>query len=109
MALGKPVVATQWSGPADYLTDDNSYAVGYRLVELGKTHGPYAADQVWAEPDLADAARAMRSIHASPPAAASVGQRGRSDILGRYSAKAVAPIISERLSAIPIHRMQEIA
>ena len=42
MALGRPVVATHYSGNADFMTPWNSFPVPYRLIELDETHGRYA-------------------------------------------------------------------
>ncbi len=35
MALGKPVIATRYSGNLDFMTDANSYLVDYTLTEIG--------------------------------------------------------------------------
>ena len=35
MALGKPVIATGYSGNLDYMTDENAYLVDYTLREVG--------------------------------------------------------------------------
>ena len=51
MALGKPVVATGWSGNMDFMTPWNSCPVDYRLVTLDTDHGPYPRGQSWADPD----------------------------------------------------------
>jgi glycosyltransferase involved in cell wall biosynthesis len=100
MALGKPVVGTPWSGPADYMTLSNSYPVEYELVALGDDYGPYAADQLWAEPDLDHAAHALRSIRERPEEAAQRGRRAAADIVSRYSPLAVARAIADRLARI---------
>lgn len=96
MALGKPVVGTSWSGPADYMTSSNSYPIGFELVELADDYGPYAVGQVWADPDIDDAASALQRIYASPAEAAQRGERASADILSRYSAAAVAAIVAGR-------------
>jgi len=100
MALGKPVVGTPWSGPADYLTAENGYPVGFELVELADDYGPYAVGQVWADPDLDDAASALQRIHAHPAEAAQRGERASADILSRYSPLAVATVIAARVAWI---------
>src|SRR5262249_55488297 len=50
MALGKPVIATDWSGNTDFMDVSNSFPVTYRLAELDGNVGPYPAGYVWAEP-----------------------------------------------------------
>ena len=41
MSLGKPVVATNYSGNVDFMTSDNSYPVDYRLVALTRNSSPF--------------------------------------------------------------------
>ncbi|MCY1339846.1 Glycosyl transferases group 1 [compost metagenome] len=59
MYLGKPVIATHWSGNADFMDEQNSLPVSYELVQLEEDFGPYKKGQLWAEPDITDAARKM--------------------------------------------------
>src|SRR5439155_1534568 len=61
MALGKPVIATAWSGNMTFMNALNSCLVSYRLVPVKATQGVYSrgllgAGALWAEPNLADAA-----------------------------------------------------
>jgi glycosyltransferase involved in cell wall biosynthesis len=100
MALGRPVIATDWSGNTDFMTPSNSYPVGYRLRELGQDYGPYASDQLWADPDLDEAARAMREVYEQPQQARRKGERGREEVSARFSASAVARIIGRRIELI---------
>src|SRR5206468_3273838 len=62
MALGKPVIATDYSGSADFLGVSTGFPVAYRLIQLPQSIGPYEKGSVWAEPDLDDAAAAMRRV-----------------------------------------------
>lgn len=63
MLLGKPVVATRWSGNVDFMTDDNSALVDYRLVPVVDQQGIYTMkNQWWAEPDIAHAAEWLRRL-----------------------------------------------
>jgi len=39
MAMGKNVVATNWSRNVDFMDETNAYPVNYRLVELKENHG----------------------------------------------------------------------
>jgi len=100
MALGKPVIGTAWSGPVDFMNASNGFPVRYDLVELTDEFGPYTAGQVWAEPDLEDAARAMRAVRDRPAEAALLGERARADIAVRYSPAAVAKLAGDRIARI---------
>ena len=56
MLMGKPVIATGYSGNLDFMTAENSYLVDYTLSRIGPGSDPYPADSQWAEPDLDHAA-----------------------------------------------------
>lgn len=100
MRLGKPVVLTNWSGNTDYMTPDNSAAVGYELVSLGRDYGQYKSHQVWAEPDVEEAARWMRRLVDEPGLAEAMGARSRETIESRFSPGAVGALVRERLDEI---------
>lgn len=78
MTLGKVVVATGWSGNVDFMTDRDSVPVGHRLVPVVTHHVHYLSEvgragQVWAEPDVDEAARAMRMLHEHPDRRRAIG------------------------------------
>jgi len=75
MWLGKPVIATGYSGNVDYMSRDNSYLVDHRLVEIGRGHEPYPPDGVWAQPDVDHAARLMREVFEHPDEASRRARR----------------------------------
>jgi len=53
MATGLPTIATDWSGPADYLDPADSLPLRYRLVDAAATEANgvrYFGE--WAEPDV---------------------------------------------------------
>jgi glycosyltransferase involved in cell wall biosynthesis len=77
MALGKPVVATGWSGNMDFMDEENSYLVPADLVPIPDDVHVYGGLGRWAEPDLDAAAGALRSIHDDPSGAAALGGRAR--------------------------------
>lgn len=62
LALGKPAIATDYSGPRDYLNFDTGFPVDFRTRSLERAVGPYSAGAIWAEPDLGGAARALRQV-----------------------------------------------
>ena len=100
MALGKPVVATGYSGNADFMTADNSYPVPYKLVPIGPGADPYPAAARWAEPDIEAAARALREIQGRPDVARERGRRAASDIRNLRSPSIAGARMAQRLRAV---------
>lgn len=67
MALGRPVIATGWSGNTDFMRGPGCHALGYALVPARDEQGTYDVGEArWAEPDLAEAAALLRRIAAEP-------------------------------------------
>jgi glycosyltransferase involved in cell wall biosynthesis len=104
MAVGKPVIATGWSGNMDFMNVANSFPVRHQLVELDENVGPYQAGELWAEPSTEHAAELMRHVFESPEDARYRGQAAQQDIELHYSEERVADLIRERLEAIATRR-----
>jgi 2-polyprenyl-3-methyl-5-hydroxy-6-metoxy-1,4-benzoquinol methylase/glycosyltransferase involved in cell wall biosynthesis len=100
MYLGKPVIATGWSGNLDFMTQENSYLVGHELVEVGRDGAPYPADGLWAEPDLDHAAELMRRVFTDREEAAAKGRRAAADLRRTHSVEAAAASMATRLEAV---------
>jgi glycosyltransferase involved in cell wall biosynthesis len=67
MLRGLPVIATDWSGSVDFLTDETGVPVGYELVPVNDPQGKYPhADMRWAEADIAASAAALQALRADP-------------------------------------------
>jgi FkbM family methyltransferase len=97
MAHGLPVVATDYGGTAEFLSEDTGWPVPYRLVGVGPGNEPYPRDAHWAEPDTDAAAAALREIAADPAAALRRGAAAREQVLATRSAKAAATWVRDRL------------
>ena len=65
MYLGKPVIATRYSGNLDFMDDRNSYLIDYRLTPIEQTAGPYMKGAVWANPDIDHLRKLMRAVFAN--------------------------------------------
>ena len=76
MAMGRPAIATAWSGPADYLDERVGWPIPARVVSVdpaAAAESPAYAGHHWAEPDVDALAAALRAVHddpSRPPAAA---------------------------------------
>jgi 2-polyprenyl-3-methyl-5-hydroxy-6-metoxy-1,4-benzoquinol methylase/glycosyltransferase involved in cell wall biosynthesis len=97
MALGKPVIATGYSGNMDFMDEQNSFLVPYDRVAVGSGAEPYAASSTWAEPRLHIASALMRQVWQDPAAALRVGARAAEDIAQKHSPTARAALVRERL------------
>ena len=83
MSLGKPVVATAWSGNMDYCTNSNSILVGYEFVtaNLVAYQGRNRVEGVtWANADVAEAARALRRLADNPELRTRLGKQAAVDM-----------------------------
>ena len=84
MALGKPVIATAYSGNLEFMTPHNSYLVPYRYSEVPPGADPYPAGARWAEPDLDAAAEhhaSRRQCSRRRAEARRAGRKGHPDVL----------------------------
>lgn len=75
MYLGKPVIATGWSGNLEFMGADDSCLVDYAIRPVEKGEYPFWQGQRWAEPDVAHAARCMRRLADDSAYASTVGER----------------------------------
>lgn len=67
MLRGLPVIATDWSGSADFLTRETGVPIGYKLVPVNDPQGKYIyTDVLWAEADVGAAAAALQTLRADP-------------------------------------------
>ncbi len=100
MALGKPVISTDWSATTEFVTRDNGCPVRAQLVTLEISHGPYAKGATWAEADTAHAGECMKKLCADRPLASRLGAAARLTIAERFSPAAIGARYRKRLEAI---------
>ena len=100
MFHGRPVVATAYSGVEDFMTPENSYAIPYEMVPIGRGADPYPADGTWAEPDVAELGRLMRRVFEQPQEAVRRAEQAAHDMRARFSAKAAGTVMRARLDHI---------
>jgi glycosyltransferase involved in cell wall biosynthesis len=85
MLLGKPVVATGWSGNTDFMDASNSALVRYRLAPARDDRSVYHG--LWAEPDVADAANLLRKLADDPALRRRMGEKARATTLLRFGSE----------------------
>jgi len=107
MSLGKPVIATGYSGNLDFMSADTAYLVGWTEGAVPANCVPYPEGATWAEPDLDEAARLMRQVHEHPDEAADVGRRAL-DAVAQHSTEQRAEFVRERFDSIQRQREEAI-
>ena len=106
MALGKPVVATAWSGNMEFMTPFNSLPVKYTLNPLKEQLGPYQAGSPWAEPDVHHAAQQIAMIIDDPHIRMTLGERARQDIGTYLSPVRIGNLAKARLMQLQQRRLR---
>lgn len=105
MRLGKPVIATAWSGNLEFMGDDDSCLVGYALQPVQEGQYPFWQGQRWAEPDVSQAASYMRRLADEPAYAARIGERAAARIRRTLSPELLGAQLARHLDSARIsHR-----
>ncbi|XP_072981764.1 uncharacterized protein [Typha angustifolia] len=95
MAMALPVIATNWSGPTEYLTEENGYPLGVDQMSQ-VMEGPFKG-HLWAEPSSDRLRILMRHVVSNREEASRRGRRAREDMITRFSPKVVARLVADRI------------
>ncbi len=98
MALGKPVIATAYSGNLEFMDGANSLLVPWRPGAVPPGCAPYPEGSPWADPEIDSAARLMRLVYDDPAQAAEIGRRGRQSVLEHQGVSTRTAMVSARFS-----------
>jgi glycosyltransferase involved in cell wall biosynthesis len=100
MLLGKPVIATRYGGTLEFTNDENSYLVDWQPTTVGDRAGVYAADAIWAEPDLDRAAELMIYVFEHPAEGRARGQLACAQVSEGHSPAVAGAVMERRLRRI---------
>ena len=100
MSLGKPVIATEYSGNMDFMKPDNSILVPFTLVPVGDDAFPYPKDSRWAQPDIEFAANAMRELSADVILRDRIGNKARIDVTSEFTIEQAAEFVRIRVKEL---------
>ena len=86
---------TNWSGPTEYLTEENGYPL--RIDSLTEvTEGPFKG-HLCAEPSVDHLRALMRHVVGVREEARSKGKKAREDMMERFSPEIVARIVADKI------------
>ncbi len=100
MYLGKPVIATAYSGNMEFMNAENACLVPYDLIPVAPGEYPYHGGQRWADPDTRAAAGWMERLLREPGLCAEIGSRAAAYMRLHHARDIMGRAIQDRIEAI---------
>ena len=97
MACGLPAIATDWSGPADFLHEGVGYPLQVKQMVKARAKCPYYTGFDWADPDGEHLQALMRHAYEHPEEARAKGLAAAEEVAGRYTLEHAAERVKSRL------------
>ena len=95
MSMGKPVIATAWSGNLDFMDDSNSFLVVGLEVPVPAGQYPHPEGAHWAEPDVYAASNIMRALVSNPAAAGMIGENAKASVQKLSESSSASAMVDE--------------
>ena len=100
MACGLPVIASMWSGPTDFMSQDIAYVLDVEKLKPAAGTCPYYEGFNWAEPSYEHLRTLMRHVYENRDEARMVGRRASREILARWTVSQSVNKMITRLNEI---------
>jgi len=100
MALGKPVIATGYSGNLDFMNVNNSFLVKYKMIKHDYDLSVLPKNNFWSEPDVYHAAEMMKFVFENQDYAKAIGIQAKEDIKNYFSLESIGNKMKKRLNII---------
>ncbi|HEY0661747.1 MAG TPA: glycosyltransferase [Lysobacter sp.] len=100
MYLGKPLIATGYSGNMDFMDSESALLVSFDLVPVAEGEYPHHEGQVWAAAHVDEAAGYMTRLVDDPRWGRELGQRASRTVRSLVSYRTVGMSYRRRLEAI---------
>jgi glycosyltransferase involved in cell wall biosynthesis len=103
MALGKPVIMSNYSANVEFGSDDAALLVDGKLVHVLEGEYLYRTpEMVWFDPDVEHAAACMRKVREDAAFREALGARGKRRIEAGFTTRAMAGRYAARLAELAI-------
>ena len=106
MLMGKPTIATNYSGNMAFMHPGNSYLVDYTLTDIPPDNPIYKGGNHWADPSIEQAAAFMRQCYEDPASASALAAIGQAEAKEKLSLKAAGRRMAEQLADVPAFARQ---
>ncbi|AFZ43435.1 glycosyl transferase group 1 [Halothece sp. PCC 7418] len=97
MAVGKPTIATAYSGNMEFMNSDNSLLVDYQLIKTERPYGPYPKGTVWADPNVEQASKLMLELYNNHDLYETISAQARRSIQEQLAPEKVSLILKDYL------------
>ena len=97
MLLGKPVIATNYSGNTDFTLSDNSCLVDYKLIKVNEGEYPFSKNQFWADPNLDHASGYMQRLVENDLYRKAIAEAGQAYIKTHHNPETIGQKYRSRL------------
>ncbi|TFJ85811.1 hypothetical protein NSK_002631 [Nannochloropsis salina CCMP1776] len=98
MAMAKPVIATNWSGPTEFMTPTNSYPLHIEGLEEVR-NGPFKGHR-WASPSLSHLISLLQYTFSHQEEGREKGREARRDMVRRFSPEVMGEEVRRHLERI---------
>ncbi len=99
MLIGVPVIATDWSATAEFVTPETGIPIPYKMIPAIDPQGPcHYPDQRWADPDVAAATSALRRLRDDKDYAATLAERGRIATTAMFARERYVALVRQALT-----------
>ncbi len=105
-ASGKPIVATAYGGPLDYLDTKRHWLVRYTLLPVSRPYFLYRPSMNWAEPDLDHAREGLRWVYEHRVEARAAAEEAAHELRTSFSLERIGEAAKARLIELKKARPQ---
>lgn len=85
MSLGKPVIATKFGGNLEFMTEQNSILIDYKLCAVKQTFASYKQGYLWADPSTEQAVNSLIKLASDATFYEAVSAMAERDIYNKYN------------------------
>jgi len=107
MYLGKPVIATGYSGNVDFMSRETAFIVRYELIPVPEGAYPHWRDQVWADPDIEQASDYMVKLIDQPEYGRNIGEHAARHVRIEFGYRPIGLRYRNRLDEILVRQMAQ--
>lgn len=100
MACGLPVIATNWSGPSEFMSRETAYLLEVERLKPAEGKCPYYKGFNWAEPSYEHLRSLMRHVYENRAEARMLGVRASQEILEKWTWERSVKKMIERLDEV---------